>query len=130
MTSLIISTPYKIGEQLFADDGQDGFRMELNAFDRISPVTQSHDDAVCSVSADLQTGRNVRDNQRVIARCGKALRNSTENGFAIMDDRARLPMHQRWSAHHFATKYFADSLMSEANAENRSCLVKILDDLF
>jgi hypothetical protein len=80
MMSLIISTPNKIREQLFADDRQDGFRMKLNPFDRICAVTQSHDDSVCSMSADFQTGRNVGDNQRVIAGCGKALRNSAENG--------------------------------------------------
>src|SRR3954463_3220122 len=118
MTSLIISTPHKVGQQLLADDCQDGFRMKLNSFDRIRSMTQSHDDSVCGMSAHFQTWRNVRDDQRMITGRGKVLGNSTKNGFAIVNDRAGFSMHQRWSADYFAAEYFTDSLVSQANTQN------------
>ena len=59
-------------EELLAGFGEDGFGVELDAFDFVAAVTKTHDDAVAGFGGDGQLARQrfSFDNERVIARGG------------------------------------------------------------
>src|SRR5438876_10559259 len=98
--------------------------MELNPFGRVVPMPESHHNAVLCLCADLKTGRNVSDHERVISRGWKTLRQASEQRFRVVKNRAGLAVHQRWRAHHLSAKDFADRLMAQAHAKNGSRLVE------
>src|SRR5688572_2597345 len=103
--------------------------MKLNPFSWVLPVPQPHHDAFLSLCANLKACWYVRHHQRVVTRCGKSLRQRPENSFGIMEYRACFSMHQRRSTNNFPAKDLTDSLVSQANTENRDGLVKTLNDL-
>jgi len=117
--------PQEVGDELFAMVGEDGFGVELDAFNRQLAVAESHNGALAG-----DTGRNfelVRDrvfgnDERVIARAGHRLRKVAEDGAAVMSNNAGLAVHQLFRANHFPTKGCTDGLMAEADAEERNLL--------
>ena len=50
--SELISKAEEILEELFAGCGEDGFRVELDAFDFVAAVAEAHDDAVAGFGGD------------------------------------------------------------------------------
>ena len=65
----------EILEELFAGFGEDGFGVELHAFDFVAAMTEAHDDAVVSFGGDgkLAGERFSFDNERVVACGGKRI---------------------------------------------------------
>src|SRR6185369_15984450 len=104
--------------------------MKLNPFDGILAMAQTHHDSVTSLGAHLEAGWDIRDNQRVISRRGKALRQIPEYRFFVVEYGTRLSMHQRQRTYHEAAKDFPDSLMAKTNAKNRNRFVKRFNYLF
>src|SRR5881296_783779 len=59
---------------------------------------------------------------------GKALRDSFEESFAIMQDLARFPVHERRSANDPSSEHFTDRLMAKTDAEYWNRLMKMADN--
>ena len=84
-------------EEILAHLGKDGLGVKLDAFDLHGLVAQSHDEAVRRGGGDLETRRQAFpfDNQGVVARGGERVRQSGEDGLAVMGDGAGLAVYQR-----------------------------------
>src|SRR5438445_2614912 len=125
MASLIMlarSETQEVAEKFFDGTGQDGFRMELHAFDAKSAVAKAHDLSLCSLRRDFQTGgeRLAPDDQRMIAGRFKRVGQIAKDRSLIMTDHGRLPMHQTFGADHLPAKGFSDALMTKTDTENRN----------
>ena len=101
--------------------GQDGFRVELHAFNGQFLMTHAHDLAVVGPCGNFEAigQRLALDGQRVITRYDEMLRQVGEYAFAVGFDRADLAVHDALRAHDAAAECFANRLMAEADAENR-----------
>src|SRR5436189_15985 len=93
-------------------------------------MAKPHHDPVLRLRADLQTRRNICDDKGVITRGRKSLRQTPENCFRIVKNRAGLSMHQRRRPDDLASENFSDSLMSKADTKYGNGLVESLDYLF
>ena len=100
------------------DVGEDGFGVELDAFEFVAAVADAHDDAVVGFGGDGEFARKrfAFDDQRVIARGGEGLGEFAENIFAVVMDFAGLAVKEFWRANDFAAEGRADGLMAEADA--------------
>src|SRR6266568_2081877 len=124
MASLIIGRRLErqeVAEQVFARPSQDGLRMKLHPFHSQGPVAQAHDLALGGLGRDLQAGRQRLpfNDQRVIARRFKRVRQVLEDRLAVVLDLGRLPVHQALSTDHVAAEGFADALVTQAHAQDR-----------
>jgi len=81
----------KILEELLAGIGEDGFGMELDAFDFVATMPEAHDDAVVSLGGDGEFARQgfLLDNQGMVARCGEGVWQLAENIFVVVMNLAR-----------------------------------------
>src|SRR5260370_2376748 len=107
-------------EELLARIGEDGFGMELHAFDFVAAVTKAHDDAVVGFGGDGQLARQrfFLDDQGMVARGGEGIRQVAENISAVVMDLARFAMEEFGSADDFAAERGANGLVAEAQSEN------------
>src|SRR6266852_1000886 len=106
---------------MFSFRGQNRFGMKLHAFDGEFLVSKAHDFVVGSARADFQSGRERIwiDNQRMIAHRVEGTREIGENRVAIVNHRRSLAVHQARRAHDLSAERLSDTLMAEADAENR-----------
>ena len=121
----------KILEELFAGIGEDGFRVELDAFDFVAAVAKAHDDAVISLGGDGEFARQgfFLDDEGMVARCGKGVRQLAENIFVVVMNLARFAMEEFRRADDFAAERSADGLMAEAYTEDGEFSGQTLDQL-
>src|SRR5437588_12642804 len=107
-------------EELFARVGEDGFGVELHAFDLVAAVTEAHDDAIVGFSGDgeLAGQRFSFDDERVVAGRGERVGQLAVNILAVVMDFAGFAVEELWGANDFPSKRGANSLMAQANAEN------------
>ena len=107
-------------EELFAGRGEDGFWVELDAFDFVAAMAEAHDDAVVGFGSDGQLAgeRFALDDEGVIPRGGEWLCQIAENIFAVMMDFAGLAVKELWGTNNFAAECCADRLMAEADAKD------------
>src|SRR5580704_19409088 len=77
-------------EELFAAGGEDGFGVELDAFEFGAAVADAHDDAVVGFGGDGEFTRErfSFDDERVVARGSEGVVEIIENAFAIVMDLA------------------------------------------
>ena len=110
--------------------GEDGFGVELDAFDGKLAVAEAHDDAVGGFGGDFEAARQraAFDDERMIARGFEILREAAKNRFAVVMNFAGLTVHDFFRADDFATERVADGLMAEADAENGNFAGEVLDD--
>jgi hypothetical protein len=110
----------EILQELLAGLGQDGFGVELDAFQFVAAVADAHDDAVLGFGGDGEFAgeRFSFDDQRVIAGGGERVGEFAEDAFGIVLDRAGLAVEKFGSADHFATESGADRLVTEADSED------------
>src|SRR5580700_12198420 len=103
--------------------------MKVDALYLPLAVAQAHDHAIGSFCRNFQrAGQGFSfDDQRMISRGGKILRQPAEDCLGVMLDRASLAVHQLRSANYPAAEGFADGLMAEANAEDWNLPGKSLD---
>src|SRR3984893_19579216 len=103
--------------------------MELDAFDAEFAVAQAHDGAIGGLGGNFERARErfALDDQRVVARGLKILRESTKDGFAIVVNFACFPVHNFCRADYAATKCGAYGLVPEANAEDWNFACEALD---
>ena len=83
-----------------------------------------------AVSAEISSVSRQRfslDDQRVVARGLKILRQAAKDRFAVVMNFAGLAVHHLRRANHAAAKRRADRLMPQANAENRNLPREALD---
>ena len=95
--------------------------MELNSFHVENFVADAHNRAVVQFARDFKaSGQSFAlDNQRMIPPDFDALRKTVVNAFAVVLEPRRLAVNDFFSANDFSAENFADSLMSQANAQNR-----------
>src|SRR5258708_4589162 len=101
--------------------GQNRFRVELHALDREFLMAHAHDFTIGRPRRYFQAIRQrlALDRERVITRYAEMLRQIGKHAPAIGFDRAYLAVHDGLRAHHASAERFADSLMAQADAENR-----------
>ena len=121
----------KIFEELLAGIGEDGFGVELDAFDFVATVTEGHDDAVVGLGGDRQLARQgfFFDDQGVVARGGEGIRQLAKNILTVVMDLARFAMEEFRSADDFASERGANGLVAKAHAEDRKFSGEALDQL-
>src|SRR5206468_11867899 len=97
-----------------AGTGQDGFRMELHAFDAKGAVAKSHDLSLRGLRRDFQTGgeRRAPDDQRMVARRFKRAGQIAKDRLLIMTDHGRLAMHQTFGADQLPAQGLSDALIT------------------
>src|SRR5205814_1663652 len=121
----------KILEELLAGFGENGFGVELHAFDLVTAVTEAHDDAVVGLRSDRQLVRQgfSLDDQGMIACGGEGIRQLAENILAVMMDLARFAVKQFGSADDFAAERSANGLVAEAHTKDGKFPGQALDEL-
>ena len=98
--------------------GGDAFGMELDAVDRERGVAEAHHMAIIARRIDDQLGRNILDDQRVIARRRERRGEADEQPAPVMRHLRSLPVHQP-AAHHIPAEMLPDRLMAKADAKQR-----------
>ena len=121
----------KVLEKLFAGISEDGFGVELHAFDFVAAVTEGHDDAVVGLGGDRQLARQglFFDDQGMVARGGEGIGQLAKNVLAVVMDLARFAMEEFRSADDFASERGANGLVAKAHAEDRKFSGEALDQL-
>jgi len=104
-------------EELFAAGGEDGFGVELDAFEFGAAVADAHDDAVGGFGGDGEFAwqRFSFDDQRVVARCGEGIGEFAEDAFGVVMDGAGFAVKKFGRTDDFPTECRADGLMAQAN---------------
>ena|SRR5215467_3159178 len=110
--------------------GEDGFGVELDAFDFVSAVAQAHDDAVVGFRSDGKlAGQGFPfDNERVIARSGERVGKLAKNIFAVVMDLTGFAMEKLWGTNDFPAEGGANCLVTKANSKNRELPCQPLDE--
>src|SRR6185503_1464086 len=105
--------------------------MKLNALNLQFTMPQPHDDFVRGVSRNLETRRQrfPFNNERVITACQKLIIHSSEDCSSVVMDRRRFAVHQLRRAHHFSAKRLTDSLVAQADTEQRDLSCESLNDV-
>ena len=105
-------------QELLAGIGEDGFGVELYAFDFVAAVAEAHDDAVVRFRSDGEFARQgfSLDDQGMVARSGERIRQLAENVFVVVMNLAGFAVEQFRRANDFSAERGADSLVTEANA--------------
>ena len=97
--------------------------MELDTFDGEFAMAEGHDRlAIGGASRDFKLAWEVSvfNDERVVAGAGHRKGNVGEDGFAIMVDFARLPVHQPGSADDVTAKGCTDRLVTETYTKDRN----------
>ena len=125
----------EIRKHLLARIREDGFGVELDAFDRMTLVTKAHNKvAAARVRAgggDLQAvGQSVGlDDQGMVTRGGERVGETLKNGPAIVGDLAGLAVHDFRRKPHLAAEGLPEALVAQADAENRQTAGEFADQL-
>src|SRR5882762_4765444 len=121
----------EILEELLAGFGENGFGVELDAFDFVAAVAEGHVDAVIGLGGDDEFKRQgfFLDDQGMVARGGEGIRQLAENIFAVVMDLARFAVEELRGADDFAAERSANGLMAEAHTEDRKFSGEALDQL-
>jgi len=108
----------EILEELLTGSGEDGFGVELDAFEFMAAVAEAHDDAVVSFGGDGEFARKrfAFDDERMVARGSERLGELAENIFTVVMDIARFSVKEFRRANNFPAEGSADGLMAKANA--------------
>ena len=96
--------------------GRNAFWMELDAVDRQRRVPETHDMPVLARRIDDQLGRNILDDQRVIARRREGRWEPGEEPAPVMRYLRCFPVHQP-AAHDAPAEMLPDRLMAKADSE-------------
>src|SRR5215469_6650953 len=106
---------------MFALRRADGFRMELHAFDPQGPMSKAHDLVLFRTRADFQAVRHrvPLDQQRMIAHRVERARDGFKDRLAVMQHRRGFTVHEARGTYDTPTERFPDTLMAQADAENR-----------
>ena len=101
-------------EELFAAGGEDGFGVELDAFEFGAAVADAHDDAVVGFGGDGEFTRQgfSIDDQRVVARGGEWIVKFAEDAFGVVMDGAGFAVKEFGRANDFPAECRADRLMA------------------
>lgn len=94
--------------------------MELDTLDPRGGVPQAHRELAVP-RGDDQFGRQrlLGDNQRVVARRAKSLRQAGQHAEAVVADLADLPVHRARGPDHARAERRGDRLVAKADAEQR-----------
>ena len=105
--------------------------MELDAFEFVAAVAQTHDDAVAGFGGDGEFARQrfALDDERMIARGGEGVGKFSEDALGVVMDAAGFAVEELGCANHSPPERRADGLVSEANTENGKSSGETLDQL-
>jgi len=119
----------KIGEELVALFGQDGFGMELHPLHRQVPVPDTHDLAIIGPCGQFETGGQafLFDDQRMIARGSQRVGQSVENPGILVADFGSFAVHQLSRMNNPSAESLPDALVAKADAQDRDLARKSLD---
>src|SRR5256885_813875 len=122
----------KILEDLLSVLGEDRFRMELHALERLElSMADAHNLAPVRAGGhdEFLLDRLGLGEQRVIAGRLKFLRQPGEHAFAVVNDLRGLPVHETAGADDVAAESVTDGLMPQAHAQNRDLAAQLLDEI-
>jgi len=107
----------KVLEELFAAGGEDGFGVELDAFEFGATVADAHDDAVVGFGGDGEFARQrfAVDDERVVARGGERVGEFTEDAFCVVMDGTGFTVEEFGRANDFPAECRAYGLMAETH---------------
>ncbi len=93
-------------EELFAGIGEDGFGVELDAFDFVATMAETHDDAVVSLGRDGELARQgfFLDDEGMVARRGERVGQLAENVFMVVMNLAGFAVKEFRGADDFAAE--------------------------
>ncbi len=98
----------------------DAFRVKLNPVDGEGGVPDTHDSdtarPIVTSRVDDQLGRQILDDQAVVASGGEGGGKAREQSALVVTDRRGLAMHQM-AAHHPCAELLADCLMAKTHSE-------------
>lgn len=120
----------KILEKFGAFESQKAFGMELDAFQGIFAMANSHQHPITkTMGRGDKTGREglFSDDERMISRRCKGVWETLIDSLSIMEDLARLAMHQGLGPYDLPSEGLSDRLMPETDSENRNPPCKRLD---
>ncbi len=111
----------KIAQDVAAVLARDALRMELHAIDGLGFVSDSHDETIVALGADLEINGSAFaiDDQRMVARRLERPVQAAEKPLGVVADARHFPVHRVGRPHHVAPESLADRLMAEADAEDR-----------
>ena len=107
----------KILQELLAGIGEDGFGMELHAFDFVAAVAEAHDDAVVGFGGDgkLARQRFFFDDQGMVTRGREGIGKLAKNILAVMMNLAGFSVKKFRRANDFPAECGADGLMAQTH---------------
>ena len=110
----------KILQELLAGVGEDGFGVELDAFDGVLAVAETHDDSVIGLSGDRKAARKSAafDDQRMVARGGEGVRELAKDIFVVVMDLAGFAVEKFRSTYDFPAEGNANGLMAQADSQD------------
>src|SRR5579883_747442 len=120
----------EVAQQVFANRGQDGFRVKLHATDGKEAMPQTHNQPAVAFSDDFQRNgqRRAFNDEAVIARRCEVLRQPAKDAALRMVNLRRFAMHRRRRTHHPPAEHFTDALMPQANAKRGDARPQAFDD--
>src|SRR6202022_1622554 len=105
--------------------------MELHAGQRMLTMAESHYRAVLRPRRDLEVGRQIvaLHHQGVIAGCHERAWDTSKDGLLAVKHARHLSMHHLRGAPHLAAVRFAQTLVTQANAESRQRRVQLEQEI-
>src|SRR4051812_21487887 len=108
---------------------EDGFGVELNAFDGQLSMAHAHDLAVIRPGGhfEIRWTRLALDCERMVPSGFVRRRQAAENAGARVMDARHLAVHERLRVHHMPAECLPDRLVPETYAEDRHVACEFLD---
>src|ERR1700736_5381336 len=105
--------------------------MELDAFEFVPAVADTHDDAIIGLRGDGELARQrlALDDERGIARGGEGIGKLAEDALGVVVNLAGFAVEELRSANDFSSEGRANGLMPEAHAEHGKFAREALDPL-
>ncbi len=106
--------------------------MKLNSFNRILAMAYAHDFIMIGPGAHRKTVRQgfFFNDERMIARGIKGVREPLEQSFAVMKNSRCFSMHDALCPNHCCAENLTDALMPEANAQYGIHALEAVNQLF
>src|SRR5260370_4928411 len=107
-------------EELFDGIGEDGFGVDLDGFDFVATMAETHDDAVVSLGRDGELARQgfFLDDEGMVARRGERVGQLAENVFMVVMNLTGFAVKEFRGADDFAAERGPNGLMAEADTQD------------
>ena len=110
---------------------QEGFGVELDAFDGVTGMANPHNlQVIHGLRCYFKTGGEgtLFGNEGMVTRCSQRILHTPKEGFAVVLDHTSLAMHEHLGSHDSAAEYMDDALTAHADSERRNLRTQMLKD--